>query len=423
LSCLEALSNRINSQLAIENNRRADALHQQAVRTQLETLLRATATAILGNDSRGEYLFNNNGIDPRFPSTAVTNRLFQPVPADTPASTTAGSSSILGNGDRVRSLIELHIQLQNQTPPSLQDQGSISSMLSAATTNRQEEYIQLLARLLQGNTQSSDSCQIVPSSTASNPSSFLTESSITSENKVTSEDVRNFQSAATDQYTNLKLQLLQAMSTHAVIGASPALVSSSQQDTSLIESLQTRHPQLHNPNIASAGQLMCQPQGSPLSRKQLLSLTTDENLVCQEVCGDVSDSLYLAMAQMKRCKLKRIDIQGKYKNRDIGSDGICCIHCGGNPGDGRYFPSTLDSFMNGTNADKIVEHVGYTCTSCPPIIKSFIQMQLLWEASRIVRKPYGSRKRFFTYAWEQFNTGNFTRKRKSDDDDDDLQGT
>lgn len=57
----------------------------------------------------------------------------------------------------------------------------------------------------------------------------------------------------------------------------------------------------------------------------------------------VPDALFLAIAQMKRCRLAETDRVGCYKARDIGFLGLCCKHCDGQPGFGRYFPNSVRS--------------------------------------------------------------------------------
>jgi len=46
----------------------------------------------------------------------------------------------------------------------------------------------------------------------------------------------------------------------------------------------------------------------------------------------VPDPLFVAMAQMKMCRLTQADRVGCYKSRDLGFVGMCCKHCGGQPG-------------------------------------------------------------------------------------------
>ena len=46
----------------------------------------------------------------------------------------------------------------------------------------------------------------------------------------------------------------------------------------------------------------------------------------------VPDCLFVAMAQMKACRLQPSDRVGSYKTREIGFIGMCCKHCEGQPG-------------------------------------------------------------------------------------------
>jgi hypothetical protein len=52
-------------------------------------------------------------------------------------------------------------------------------------------------------------------------------------------------------------------------------------------------------------------------------------LVTPTLRGDISDALYVSMAQFRPCGLTQDDRVGKYKNREIGFVGMCCKHCGG----------------------------------------------------------------------------------------------
>jgi hypothetical protein len=52
-------------------------------------------------------------------------------------------------------------------------------------------------------------------------------------------------------------------------------------------------------------------------------------LVTPALRGDISDALYVSMAQFRPCGLTQDDRVGKYKNREIGFVGMCCKHCGG----------------------------------------------------------------------------------------------
>lgn len=122
-----------------------------------------------------------------------------------------------------------------------------------------------------------------------------------------------------------------------------------------------------------------------------------------EHSGLVADSFFVSIAQMRPCGLTKDDRVGKYKHRKLGFVGMGCKHCGGQPGFGRYFPGSFDSFMNGKNCDGIVKHIASECRQCPRGIREIILELERREAmqGRQSRPRYGSRKRFFTYVWEQ----------------------
>lgn len=79
-----------------------------------------------------------------------------------------------------------------------------------------------------------------------------------------------------------------------------------------------------------------EPVVSEISWEHLLG---DSKLVYMKDRDLVPDALFVVMAQMKACKLTQADRVGCYKNREIGFVGMCCKHCGGQPGFGRYYPT------------------------------------------------------------------------------------
>lgn len=62
------------------------------------------------------------------------------------------------------------------------------------------------------------------------------------------------------------------------------------------------------------------------------ALLGDSTLVLPKDRDLVPDALFVAMAQMKPCKLTPADRVGCYKNRTLNFVGMCCKHCGGQPG-------------------------------------------------------------------------------------------
>jgi hypothetical protein len=65
-------------------------------------------------------------------------------------------------------------------------------------------------------------------------------------------------------------------------------------------------------------------------------LVADSTLTSPDFRGVVADVDFAVIAQMKPCVLEHEDRVGLYKTRDIGFPGICCKHCLGVPGFGKY---------------------------------------------------------------------------------------
>lgn len=138
--------------------------------------------------------------------------------------------------------------------------------------------------------------------------------------------------------------------------------------------------------------------------------STTTTLLSEEDRVLVPDALFVAMAQMKRCELIEDDRVGCYKNRDLGFVGMCCKHCGGQPGFGKYFPATLRSLAQTTTSQTILKHVAQRCAGCPQKIRTAIlQLQQkqaspkLNSSSTAGRPRYGSRKVFFQRIWNRLH--------------------
>jgi len=150
--------------------------------------------------------------------------------------------------------------------------------------------------------------------------------------------------------------------------------------------------------------LLEEPVISDMSWKRLLG---DSKLVQMKDRDLVPDSLFLAMAQMKPCSLTQADRVGCYKTREIGFTGMCCKHCGGQPGFGRYYPNSVRSLAQTTTSQTIIKHIGSKCRFCPPEVrKSLLELQRAQAASEGLapgRPRYGSRKIFFQRMWERLH--------------------
>jgi len=121
----------------------------------------------------------------------------------------------------------------------------------------------------------------------------------------------------------------------------------------------------------------------------------------------IPDALFVALGQMKPCKLQQSDRVGCYKTRTLGFLGMCCKHCGGQPGFGRYFPNSVRSLAQTTTSQTILKHVGGKCRFCPPRIrKAVLELQRQQQHKEHLttgRPRYGSRKIFFQRMWARLH--------------------
>ena len=138
-------------------------------------------------------------------------------------------------------------------------------------------------------------------------------------------------------------------------------------------------------------------------------LMGDTKLVLKKDRDLVPDSLFLAMSQMRPCQLTQADRVGCYKSRELGFTGMSCIHCGGQPGFGRYYPNSVRSLAQTTTSQTILKHVGNKCRFVPPQIRNAVnelqRQQAAREGMSSGRPRYGSRKIFFQRVWARLHGG------------------
>merc|ERR1712137_670611 len=98
---------------------------------------------------------------------------------------------------------------------------------------------------------------------------------------------------------------------------------------------------------------------------------------------------------------------GCYKTREIGFVGMSCMHCGGQPGFGRYYPNSVRSLAQTTTSQTILKHIGGKCRFCPPHIRQAVlelqRHQAAKEGMTSGRPRYGSRKIFFQRMWARLH--------------------
>jgi hypothetical protein len=134
-------------------------------------------------------------------------------------------------------------------------------------------------------------------------------------------------------------------------------------------------------------------------------LVTDSALSLPEHRGMVSDVHLAVLAQMKPCSLSHEDRVGLYKTREIGFPGICCKHCEGVPGFGRYFPGSLTSLVNGNICASIIKHINEECRVCPASVRESILKLERHDELHPFHYKRGSRRQFFTHVWNRIQQG------------------
>ncbi|VEU40339.1 unnamed protein product [Pseudo-nitzschia multistriata] len=121
----------------------------------------------------------------------------------------------------------------------------------------------------------------------------------------------------------------------------------------------------------------------------------------------IPDALFVALGQMKPTRLQQSDRVGCYKTRQINFLGMCCKHCGGQPGFGRYFPNSVRSLAQTTTSQTILKHIGGKCRMCPPAVRKAVlelQRQQAHKDHMTSGRPrYGSRKIFFQRMWARLH--------------------
>lgn len=170
------------------------------------------------------------------------------------------------------------------------------------------------------------------------------------------------------------------------------------------------------PCVDKTPALMMEEQQVAAGAISVEGLLNDSKLVLPNDRDLVPDALFVAMAQMRPCKLTQADRVGCYKTREIGFVGMSCLHCGGQPGFGRYYPNSVRSLAQTTTSQTILKHIGSKCRFCPPHIREAVnelqRQQAAREGMSSGRPRYGSRKIFFQRVWARLHGGPL-----ADDDD------
>lgn len=180
------------------------------------------------------------------------------------------------------------------------------------------------------------------------------------------------------------------------IWSSEKAISSSLSDYHQVTPILSSHQQSSSGSYSSSG---------PVDLERLVH-SSNSLLVALDDVDLIPDALFLAMAQMKPTLLAASDRVGCYKTRPIGYLGMCCKHCNGQPGFGRYFPNSVRSLAQTTTSQTILKHIGNKCSFCPDHIrKAVLQLQHEQDQRESAGRPrYGSRKVFFQRVWTRLHS-------------------
>ena len=165
---------------------------------------------------------------------------------------------------------------------------------------------------------------------------------------------------------------------------------------------------------------MKQLQNHKLSREDCIEmLIGSSKLVFPRDRGMVPDSSFLAFGQLEPCVLTRGDQGGKYAARQIGTLGLCCMHCGGDSaGHGRYFPKASNELRHQCLNDTILRHIEKRCAACPLYIKKVVAELHRRELAKRVEgnKPRRCERRrlFFEQIWVRLHEQQLIYKEKVD---------
>ena len=126
----------------------------------------------------------------------------------------------------------------------------------------------------------------------------------------------------------------------------------------------------------------------------------DSMWVTSNDVGVTADSVLIALAQFSPCHLREDDRSGRYSHLEIGYIGICCKHCFGQAGYGRYFPTTLPSFIS-SFPSTVVKHILDDCSACPKLIKNTVhEVERVNQRSALRCSTHCGSKGLMHFVWE-----------------------
>jgi hypothetical protein len=126
-------------------------------------------------------------------------------------------------------------------------------------------------------------------------------------------------------------------------------------------------------------------------------ILSDCQLVTRKERHYVADTLFASLAQLCPVQFQENDRAGRTE-LPVGYTGVCCKHCKGKSGYGRFFPKNLNSLALVETGNQFIMHMTEKCTMIPHEIRNaIIDFQISDQTRRV--KRYGSRKTLFRRIW------------------------
>lgn len=140
--------------------------------------------------------------------------------------------------------------------------------------------------------------------------------------------------------------------------------------------VESSNPPMRRPNLVTPVEEPIIPSLESINYELLVR---GSSLVTMDERNLVPDYIFLAIAQLTRCRLANDDRVGSFKHYDVGCVGLCCRHCQGSrpgAGNGKFFPNSQRSLAQTTTTQSIVKHLTEKCGHVPRSIKVSSKLHL-----------------------------------------------
>ena len=131
--------------------------------------------------------------------------------------------------------------------------------------------------------------------------------------------------------------------------------------------------------------------------------SSSELLVAENDRQLATEYAFLLMSNMQTCSFAESDRLGKRRSHRVGFPGICCVHCVGANGSGRYFPSSIKTFADVSKTMNVLHQHLIKCKSCPEIIQARLESLKGKHIAEKESLQHGSMKTFFDTVWSRLH--------------------